>query len=144
MDGTQFKLQASYPLPFGTVVSAMYQNLHTVPYNADFTMPNSLIAPSLGRNLAACGAAVVCNATALVPLINPGENFEARRNQLDLRFTKMFRLANQLRLQANFDLYNVGNSGALLTTNGTFGPLWRNPLNTVNGRLMQVSGRLTF
>ena len=144
IDGAQFKLQASYPLPFGAVVSAIYQNLHTVPYSASYTMPNSLIAPSLGRNLAACGTAAVCNATAVVQLVSPLVNFEARRNQLDLRFTKMFRLANQLRLQANFDLYNVGNSGALITTNSTFGPQWRNPQNTVNGRLMQVSGRLTF
>lgn len=144
IDGTQVKIQASYPLPFGTVASAMYQNLHTVPYSANFTMPNSLIAPSLGRNLAACGAAVVCNATATVPLLQPGVNFEARRNQLDLRFTKLFTLDRTMRLQANLDIYNVGNSGALLTTNSTFGPSFRNPQNTVNGRLFQVSGRLTF
>jgi hypothetical protein len=146
MGRTQLKLQGSYPLPGDFVVAAIFQNIPTVPYGATYNASNREIAPSLGRNLAACGARTIetCTATVAVPLFNPGQSFEARRTQLDLRLTKNVQLSAKLRLQANLDLYNATNSAALLTTNSTFGGQWRNPTAIVNGRLLQVSGRLTF
>jgi len=143
---TQVKLQGSYPLPGDFVVAAIFQNIPTVPYGATYNATNREIAPVLGRNLAACGARTIdtCTAFVAVPLFNPLENYEARRTQLDLRLTKNLRLSTRTRLQANLDLYNATNSAALLTTNSTFGSQWRNPTAIVNGRLLQVSGRLTF
>jgi hypothetical protein len=143
---TQVKLQGSYPLPGDFMVSAILQNLPTVPYGAIYRATNREIAPSLGRNLAACGARTIetCTATVNVPLFNPGQNYEDRRTQLDLRFTKNFRLSEGVRFQANLDAYNMLNSGSLLTSNTSFGPQWRNPLNLVTGRLLQVSGQLTY
>ena len=51
---------------------------------------NREVAPSLGRNLAACGAATIatCTATVTVPLVEPQTLFEKRYSQLDLRLTK--------------------------------------------------------
>jgi hypothetical protein len=143
---TQVKLQGSYPLPGDFVVAAIFQNIPTVPYGATYNATNREIAPVLGRNLAACGARTIdtCTAFVPVPLFNPLESYEARRTQLDLRLTKNVRLSTRTRLQANLDLYNATNSAALLTTNSTFGSQWRNPTAIVNGRLLQVSGRLTF
>jgi len=125
---------------------AVSPNVPTVPYEAIYRATNREIAPSLGRNLAACGARTIdtCTATVNVPLFNPGQSYEARRTQLDLRVTKNFKTTEKQRLQANLDVYNVGNSGALLTSNGNFGAAWRNPTVIVDGRLFQVSGQLTF
>jgi hypothetical protein len=39
---------------------------------------------------------------------------------------------------------NLTNSAALLTTNVTYGGQWRNPTTIVNGRLAQLSARMTF
>ena len=146
MGRTQVKVQASYPLPGDFVVAAILQNIQTVPYGANYTMTNAQVAPTLGRNLAACGTRTIetCTATVVVPLLNPDVNFEKRRTQLDLRFTKRFTLGAGRRLQANLDLYNLTNSAALLTTNTSYGRQWRNPTAIVNGRLLQLSARLTF
>ncbi|MGE3704896.1 MAG: carboxypeptidase regulatory-like domain-containing protein [Vicinamibacterales bacterium] len=146
MGRTQIKLQGSYPLPYDFLVSAIMQDLPTVPYEAIYRATNREIAPVLGRNLAACGARTIetCTATVNVPLFSPGVNFEARRTQVDLRLTKNFRLGDGVRFQANLDAYNVFNSGSLLTSNTAFGPQWRNPLNLVTGRLFQISGQITY
>jgi carboxypeptidase family protein len=149
MGNTQLKVQGSYPLPWSTVVSAIFQNVPSVPYAANYRMTNAQVFPSLGRNLAACGTRTLqtCTASIVVGLIDPNTSFEARRTQLDLRVTKMIALGQGRRLQANLDLYNALNSAALLTTNSTFATVnsqWRSPTAILAGRLLQVSARLTF
>ena len=149
MGNTQLKVQGSYPLPWSTVVSAIFQNVPSVPYGANYRMTNAQVFPFLGRNLAACGTRTLqtCTASIVVGLIDPNTSFEARRTQLDLRVTKMISLGRSRRLQANLDLYNALNSAALLTTNNTFATVnsqWRNPTAILAGRLLQVSARLTF
>ena len=52
---TQVKLNGSYPLPGDFVVSGTFQNLSGPPIEANYPATNAEIAPSLGRNLAACG-----------------------------------------------------------------------------------------
>ena len=88
---TQLKAHWSLPLPAAFIVSGVVQNLAGTQQLATYQAPNSLIAPSLGRNLAACGARSHCTATATVPLIAPMSQFEPRRTQLDLRLTKVSR-----------------------------------------------------
>ena len=89
--------------------------------------PTPQIAPSLGRNLAACRGAVVCTATATVPLIVPQTMFDDRLTRLDLRLAKRFALSQRMRLQANFNIYNVFNGSASSTLNTNYGPLWLQP-----------------
>src|SRR5262245_7339659 len=114
---TQVKLFGSYPLPGDFIVSGTFQNLAGPNIMADYNAPNALIAPSLGRNLAACAAAVTCNATATVPLVAPQTVFEGRRTQLDLRLSKVFRVSSQARLQANIDVYNELNGSSVYSVN---------------------------
>jgi hypothetical protein len=146
---TQVKVHGSYTLPGDVVVSGILQNLPGAAILADYPALNSVIAPSLGRNLAACGTRVVCTATATVPLIVPYTEFEPRRTQLDLRIGKVVRVG-RTRLQANVDVYNVLNDSAILNANRNFGPRWRTPLSTgvgsgfLEGRLVQFSGQATF
>ena len=146
---TQVKLFGSYPLPARFALSATFQNVAGPEIQANYTASNAEIAPSLGRNLAACRGAAVCTATAMVPLVAPQTLFEKRRTVLDVRLSK--RLAvGAAQLQANMDVYNVLNSSAALSVNSTFGPRWQFPIG-INGtepilwgRMIQFGAQLTF
>lgn len=148
---TQVKLYGSYPLPGAFTASGTFQSVAGPQYQANYQATNAEIAGSLGRNLSACGTRPVCTATALVPLITPQTEFEARRTQLDLRLSRQFRLGPRLRAQANFDVYNVFNASSILGLNNTYGSQWRVPVTSIavgpgvlNARLFQFSGRLSF
>jgi hypothetical protein len=150
---TQVKAFATYPLPAAFMMSATFQNLSGAPFEANYNATNAEIAPSLGRNLAACGARIPCTATATVPLIAPMTVFLGRRTQLDLRLTKTVKLGTRTRLQANVDVYNALNGGALVAVNSTYGRTWQQPAsdNAVGGvdpilpgRLIQFGGQITF
>jgi hypothetical protein len=148
---TQVKAFGSYPLPWDFAISGTLQNVSGPMITATWNAPNSAIAPSLGRNLAACGAAAVCTATAQVPLIAAGTMYEPRRTQVDLRLTKRFQLSQTARLEANLDLYNAFNDSSVLNVNGTYGSQWLRPIGDpytggaiLQGRLIQFGGRLTF
>jgi hypothetical protein len=148
---TQVKAYGSYPLPWDFLVSGTLQNVSGPMIMATWNAPNSAVVPSLGRNLAACGSQAVCTATAQVPLIDPGEEYESRRTQVDLRVTKQFRVGQRGRLEASLDLYNAFNSSAVLNVNGTYGPQWLRPIGDpytggaiLQGRLVQFAGRYSF
>ena len=145
---TQIKIYGSYPLPAGVVVSGTLQNLPGPPIEANYQAPNAAIAPSLGRNLAACGTRAVCTATALVPLYPPFTHFEPRRTQLDLRLSKVLQLGSRARLQANVDFYNALNASDLLGVNANYGAKWRQPIAQpvdayMPGRLIHLGGSPT-
>ena len=139
---TQVKLFGSYQLPFDFMVSGTLQNQAGPEILATWTAPNAAIAPSLGRNLASCGTAAVCNGTAAVPLIEPQTMFEDRRTQLDLRFSKFFRFTPTLRLQANVDVYNALNASDVNIVNGVYGPKWLMPVNDAYSGGAILTGRL--
>jgi len=151
---SQAKFHASYPLPYDIQVAAMFQNLAGPEILATFNAPNSLVAPSLGRNLGACGSAATCTLTApAIPLIVPGTQFEGRRTQLDLRLSKILNLGPRVRLRANLDVFNVFNRSAILARNNTYSQTtqWGRPIaaglsgNAVqDGRLIEFGGRLSF
>jgi hypothetical protein len=148
---TQVKLNGTYPLPAGFMISGIFQNTGGPPITATYNVLNALIAPSLGRNLAACGTRTTCTSTAAVPLIPPNTLFEDRRTQLDLRLSKTFRLTGRVRLKANLDVYNVLNASSVMAINTTYGPNWLRPVAdsytggaVLDGRLFEIGGRLTF
>jgi hypothetical protein len=141
---TQLKLYGSYALPGGFAVSGVLQNLSGIPAQANSAVSNAQIAPSLGRNLAACGTQTVCTASVTVPLIAPQTLFEPRQTFLDLRVSKFFSLGSRARLRVNLDVYNLLNDSSILAINNTYGPTWLKPLDVMIGRLVQVGGQLTF
>ena len=139
---TQVKLYGSYPLPGQILVSGVFQNNSGPTINALYPATNAQIAPSLGRNLAAGP-----NATFTVPLIPPNTLFTERSTQLDLRLTKRLRFGQKMRLDANFDVYNVLNANSIITVVSTYGPRWQQPSGVsaiLEGRLIQLGGRLSF
>jgi hypothetical protein len=135
---TQLKLNGSYPIKAGFVVSGVYQDLSGPAIEASWSAPNSAIAPSLGRNLSGNAA------TARVPLIAPQTMFEGRIRRLDLRVTKIFNLPRHMRFQANLDAYNALNGSAIQVLNTTFGTSWLQPFTILDPRILQVSGQFNF
>jgi Carboxypeptidase regulatory-like domain len=141
---TQLKGFTTVPLPHDFVVSAVFQNISGPTVTASYAASNAEIAPSLNRNLAACGTRVVCTSTATVPLIVPQTMFDDRLSRLDLRVAKRIAVTPRVRLQANFNIYNVFNGSASSTLNTSYGPLWLQPSLLQDGRMLQFSGMLTF
>ena len=141
---TQLKAFMTYPLPHDFIVSAVFQNISGPTITANYTASNAEIAPSLGRNLAACRGAAVCISTATIPLIVPQTMFDDRLSRLDLRLAKRFVLTPKLRLQANFNIYNVFNGSASSVLNTNYGSKWLQPSLLQDGRMVQFSGSLTF
>jgi len=139
----QVKLSGSYPLPAGMNVAFVYQNLAGTPILANQVFTNAQIAPSLGRNLAACGAAAVCNATTTIALIPNQSVFEDRINQVDVRLAGTFKVRG-MRLQPSFDLYNVLNSSPILARNNTLGAQWGTPTRFMDGRLAKITLQMDF
>jgi Carboxypeptidase regulatory-like domain len=141
---TDLKFNVVYPLPwYGAQVSATYQNLPGLTRNANAVLLNSQIAPSLGRNLAACPASGACQASVTVNLVTPFTQFEPRGRQLDARMSKIFRFGT-MRLQANVDVCNLTNSNDVISLNNAFGPTWLTPVSIIPGRVWKFSGQFTF
>ena len=143
-EATDIKFLVVYPLPWDIQTSAVYQNGAGIPVTANLVVNNAAIRPSLGRNLAACGAAAVCNATVTVPLIPNQSLFEARHQQVDLRFSRAFSTGGRSRVRANIDIYNLLNAASILAINTTYGPAWRNVTQIMNGRLLRVGAQWDF
>lgn len=135
---TEIKLHGSYPLPGDVVVSGVFLNLSGPSIDANYAATNAEVVPSLGRGLAGGARAVT------VPLVRPKTLFESRIMRLDLRLTKLLRLTSRVRLQGNFDIYNVMNTDAILGSRGVYGSLWQTPTAILEGRIFQVSAQLNF
>jgi len=139
----QLKANGSYPLPGDFAVSGTLQNVAGPMITANYTVPNALIAPSLGRDLAACGGRTPCTASLAVPLVAPQSMFEPRRTQLDMRLTKFVRLSRG-QLQLNLDVYNTLNASNVVTLNTNYGPSWLQPTSFLTGRLYEIGAQWSF
>jgi hypothetical protein len=141
---TQLKMFGSYELPGDFSFSGIYQDVSGINYTASYAAPNDVIAASLGRNLAACGARAACTSTATVPLVAPNQEFERRWRRLDLRLSKSLMRGQKVRVRGNVDVYNVMGSAGLIQENQTFGRQWRLPTELEDPRIVQFSAQLEF
>ena len=149
---TQVKFSVVYPLPWDLQASAVFQNTPGFPIAATYVATNAEIKPSLGRDLGSCRGAAVCNGTAtlgnattggLIPL---NTLFDDRIQQLDVRFTRVFRMA-KTRLRANADVYNIFNGSTILNENtrwATTNNQWQNATQVMGGRLVKFSAQFEF
>jgi hypothetical protein len=134
----QTKLTFAYPLPWNSNLSVAFQSIPGKQIVASYNVPSSAIAPSLGRNLAAGP-----NATANVQLIQPGTLYGDRLDQLDVRLAKTFFWSTR-RVQPQFDVFNLLNSGAILGYNITYGSNWLNPTARLAGRMFKFGLQLDW
>ena len=83
----------------------------------------------------------------LLKLVPDNTNFEDRLRQMDIRFSRSFRMA-KLRVRGNGDLYNLFNASDVLnmTTRyaGTTGGQWLRPLQILGGRMFKISAQVDF
>jgi hypothetical protein len=76
-------------------------------------------------------------------IVQPGELYVERLNQLDFRVSKIFRLGTT-RTNINFDFYNVTNSNSVLSENSAYGTTWRQPTSILIPRLFKISAQFDF
>ncbi len=134
---TQVKLQGVVPLAAGFVASATWQNLSGPSFDANYAVPTSVVAQTLGRPLS---GGVQTKTVALVP---PQTLFEDRITRLDLRLSKRFQF-NRFRIQANLDAYNALNANSVRSVISVYGSRWQTPSQILDARLVQFGGQISF
>jgi hypothetical protein len=131
-------------LPWDLQFSAIYQNFPGVPITATYAVNNAIVAPSLGRNIAACGAnCVPTSSFGNVELMSPGVAYENRQQEVDLRFARRFR-AGRASLRPSLDLSNLLNAGSIYAANSGFGSQWLVPYEIQGGRLARINIQVEF
>jgi hypothetical protein len=137
-----FKISASHSLPWSLQVSGLFQLSPGPQITATWNAPNALIAPALGRNLAA-GA----TATKSVQLIEPATRYGENHTQLDVRVSRRFTFG-RFRLRGDAGLYNVFNNDWVSSVNTTFSTTASNaflrPTGVLQGRLFKVAAQLEY
>jgi hypothetical protein len=145
---TQVKFNGVYPLPWwGVQVAATFQNLPGALNLVNYTASNGVVAPSFGRNLAACPTTGACTATVtLNNAIPPYSQFEDRLTQVDLRLSKTVRVG-RARFQGMFDVANLFNANNVLNVNPAYGgtsSVWPQALRILAGRIFKFGGQFDF
>jgi hypothetical protein len=144
------KVSGSYTLPYGVQFTGTYQFSRGV--QGGTTGGNSIGAswPVTSGVAAANGARVWTGvASRTIQLIREGLLYgEHDLNQLDLRFSKRFSMADNVRLRLDFDVYNVFNSSWPFTVSGTYGTTptnqWLRPTNVLQHRFFKLGGQFSF
>ncbi len=139
---TDAKVIATYTVPrIDVTLSGLWYNRSGPLISANKVFLSADVAPSLGRPLSGNAQNVTVN------LVAPGTLYGDRRNQLDMRLTKGFKIG-RLKTGVNFETYNVFNSNAVLTENATYRNAtvagWRIPTSIVPPRLLKFSLQLDF
>jgi len=148
---TQLKLAGLYPLPFHIMLSGSWQGYPGVPSGTDrqagsfSSTLNRVTDPSLNVNYIVDRTIIpaLTQSSVTVPLITPGTKYLERWNQIDVRLARKFQLRN-VRVQAQFDIFNLLNSSSILSANETFGSSLDRPITVLQGRLFAVGAQLTF
>ena len=150
---TQFKLLGTYLVPKVDVqIGVTFQSAPGPPKQANlFVTAAQAGLPSFS----AAGFRLIDlipigqpqnGAAATAPTTAGATEYFARANQLDLRFSKIFRMGQggRYRTSLNFDLANALNSSDVLAFNNTYGPSWTNALNIMDARLFKISAQFDF
>jgi Carboxypeptidase regulatory-like domain len=141
----QYKAAASYEIPWGIRLSGTFQSIPGtlvangqaggILGNVIYNNTNRSASTTLGRPFTL--------GQANVNVIEPGTEFGDRLNQIDLRFSKIFRMGRS-RLDVNVDVYNAFNSDAVNQEIGSWGPVWRLPLTVIQPRFVKLAARWDF
>jgi hypothetical protein len=134
---TQAKFLATYVIPRIDVnVAATVQSTPGPVISANRVFLNSEVQGSLGRPLSGGAANVTIN------LLDPGDIYGDRVNQLDFRIGKIIRFAGR-RASVNLDIYNALNKNPVMQENASYA-VWRTPQRIMDARLFKISGQFDF
>jgi hypothetical protein len=135
---TQLRGLAAYTIPkIDLLLSGTFQSNPGAQVAANRVFSSAEVAPTLGRPLAGGAANVTIN------LLEPGQMYLDRINQVDLRVAKVFRFG-RIRANAALDLFNALNAGTVLAVNQTYGAAWLTPTGILGARFAKVSTRIEF
>ena len=142
---TQFRGLGSYVIKkIDAQVSAVFESKPGPAIVANWAVPSSVVAQSLGRPLAGGAPNITVN------LIEPGTVYGNRINQLDLRLAKNVRFGAK-RTMLSVDLYNALNTGAILTYNNTYAPptatapsVYEQPLTVATPLMVRFTAEYSF
>ncbi len=154
---TQVRGLASYQVPKVDVeVSATLQSKPGQQLAANYFMPavrtsatpanQAVVADFLGRP----PSGSVPGSTVPINLVTPGALYGDRVNELDLRFSKVFRFSG-VRTKVSLDMYNALNVNPALTYNQTFNPAvttgsgaWLTPTSVLTARVLKIGASFDF
>ena len=107
--------------------------------SANLRVPNAVVAPLLGRNLAGNASNVTVN------LIEPGTLYGDRLNELNLRVGKLLRVG-RIRTNVGIDIFNLLNVAPALSYNQAFIPdgSWLTPLTVMKARFVKIGAQVDF
>jgi Carboxypeptidase regulatory-like domain len=131
---------ASYTIPkVDVLIAGTIRSDQGAPLRATWNAPVANVTAALGRPATAVGQ------TIAVDLIQPGEKWGDRVNEVDLRFAKVLRFGGT-RTHVGIDIFNILNSDAILTYNQTFAPggAWLAPQSVLTPRFVKVSAQIDF
>ena len=135
---TQVKGLASYIIPkVDVLVSGTLQSRAGNDLSANWVVPTATVAQTLGRPLSGRAPNVT------IDLLNPGQMYNDRINQVDFRVGKILRVSGH-RLNVNLDLFNAFNVAPVLNVNQTFGQNWLVPTSVLAARFAKISGQIDF
>jgi hypothetical protein len=137
---TQARGLATYRIPkIDLLVSSVFQSKPGALLAANYAVPASVVAQSLGH----APAGNVANVT--VNLVAPGTMYGDRINQLDFRVAKSLKFG-RMRSTFGLDIYNTLNSNAVLTYNNAFVPggSWLQPISILTPRIFRLGAEFTF
>lgn len=87
--------------------------------------------------------ATLTQASVTVPLLVPGTKYLDRWNQVDVRLAKKFQV-RKVKMQGQFDMFNVLNGSNILSSNEAFGSTLDRPTAILQGRLLAVGMQMDF
>jgi hypothetical protein len=135
---TQARGLAAYAVPkIDIQLAATFQSKPGAVLAANYAVPNSLVVPSLGRNLSGNAPNVTVN------LVAPGTMYGDRINELNFRVAKALKYGRSRTLIA-LEIYNALNSSAVLAYNNAFVPggPWLQPMGILTPRFFKISAEI--
>ena len=137
--GTQYRLSGVFSLPGDVRVSGTYQNIGGIATTASYVVNNAQVAGSLGRALSGGG-----NATRTIDLIRPSSFYpEGRGTQIDFRVSRRFSM-NQLRVEPQFNIYNLTNANDVVSQTTRYGASWQNVTGLLPPRMVKLGVQIDF
>jgi hypothetical protein len=134
---TQLKMLGSYTVPKVELqISSTLQSIPGPEIAALYTASNAAIAPTLGRSLSGGVANVSVN------LVEPGQMYGDRLNQLDLRFARPVR-AGRTKTTFQLDIYNALNVAAVTGVNSNYAS-WLRPQAVILARFAKLGVQFDF
>ena len=138
---TTLKASAAYSFPYDIQLSGSFSSIPGPGVAANYTITSALAGRTIIGSTAGAGSVVV-------NLVEPNSLFLDTQNRLDARVGKTFRI-NRTRIQGFADVFNLSNSGTVLTVNQTYGAVaatnaWRTPLTIMDGRYVRFGVQMSF